>query len=49
MVLGVFGVNWLELVLSRLSGGVGVRREILSFKSTLSASTGTKPLATKLF
>jgi hypothetical protein len=48
-VLGVLGVNWLELVLGRLLGGDGVRREILSFESTLSASIGTRPLAAKLF
>jgi hypothetical protein len=42
-------MNWLELVLGRLSGGVGVRREIFSLESTLSASIGTKPVAAKLF
>jgi hypothetical protein len=49
MVLGVFGVNWLDLLIGRLPGGVGVRREILSFESTLSVSTSTRPLAAKLF
>jgi hypothetical protein len=49
MVLGVFGVNWLDLLLGRLLGGVGVRREIFSLERTLSASIGTKPLAAKLF
>jgi hypothetical protein len=48
-VLGVFGVNWLDLLLGRLLSGVGVRREILSLLSTLSASNSTRPLATKLF
>ena len=48
-VLGVFGVNWLDLLLGRLVSGVGVRREILSLLSTLSASNGTRPLAAKLF
>jgi hypothetical protein len=42
-------VNSLDLLLSRLLGGVGVRREILSLLSTLSASNSTRPLATKLF
>jgi hypothetical protein len=49
IVLGVFGVNWLDLLLGRLLGGVGVRREILSLLSTLSVSNGTRPLAAKLF
>jgi hypothetical protein len=49
MVLGGFGVNWLDMLLGQLLGGVGVRREILSFESTLSASTSPKPLAAKLF
>jgi hypothetical protein len=45
-------VNWLELVEivpGRLPSGVGVRREIFSLESTLSASIGTKPVAAKLF
>jgi hypothetical protein len=42
-------VNWLDLLLDRLLSGDGVRREILSFESTLSVSTGTRPLAAKLF
>jgi hypothetical protein len=42
-------VNWLDLLLGRLLGGEGVRREILSFESTLSTSTGTRLLAAKLF
>jgi hypothetical protein len=42
-------VNWLDLLLGRLLGGEGVRREILSFESTLSISTGTRLLAAKLF
>jgi hypothetical protein len=45
-------VNWLELVElvpGRLSGGVGVRREIFSLESTLSVSISTKPVAAKLF
>jgi hypothetical protein len=41
-------VNLLDLLLSRLLSSVGVRREILSLESTLSASTSTRPLATKL-
>jgi hypothetical protein len=42
-------VNSLDLLLGRLLGGVGVRREILSLLSTLSLSNGTRPLAAKLF
>jgi hypothetical protein len=42
-------VNWLELVLSRLSSSISVRREIFSFERTLSASISTKPVAAKLF
>jgi hypothetical protein len=48
-VLGVFGVNWLDLLLRRLLSGVGVRREILSLLSTLSVSNSTRLLAAKLF
>jgi hypothetical protein len=47
-VLGVSGVNWLDGLLSWLLGADGVRREILSFESTLSVSIGTRPLAGKL-
>jgi hypothetical protein len=42
-------VNSLDLLLSRLLGGVGVRREILSLLSTLLVSNSTRLLATKLF
>jgi hypothetical protein len=42
-------VNWLDRLLGRLLGGDGVRREILSFESTVSASIGTGSLAAKLF
>jgi hypothetical protein len=42
-------VNWLDLLLGRIDGGEGVRREILSFERTFSASIGTRPLAAKLF
>ena len=42
-------MNWLDLLLGRLLRGVGVRGEILSFESTLSASTGTGLVAIKLF
>jgi hypothetical protein len=42
-------VNWLYLLFGRLLSGVGIRREILSFESTLSVSTGTRLLAAKLF
>jgi hypothetical protein len=42
-------VNWLDLLLGRLLGGVGVRREIFSLERTLSASTGFRPVAIKLF
>jgi hypothetical protein len=42
-------VNSLDLLVSRLLGGDGVRREILSLLSTLSGSNSTRPLAAKLF
>ena len=42
-------MNSLDLLLSRLLSGDGVRREILSLLSTLSGSNGTRPLAAKLF
>jgi len=48
-VLGAFGVIWLDLLLGLLLAGVGVRIEILSFESTLSVLTDTRPLAVKLF
>lgn len=48
-VFGVCGVNWLDMLLGRLLGGVGVRSEILSFESTRSGSIGTRLVAAKLF
>jgi hypothetical protein len=41
-------VKWLDLLLSRLDGGGGVRSDILSLESTRLASTGTIPVAAKL-
>jgi uncharacterized membrane protein len=49
MVLDVFSINWLDLLLGWLLSSIGVCREILSFESTLSILTGTRPLALKLF
>lgn len=49
IVLSVFGVNWLDLVFSRLLSGDRVCREIFSFKRIFSGSNSTRPLATKLF
>jgi hypothetical protein len=42
-------VNWLDLLLGRLNSGEGVRSDILSLESTLSALTGIIPVAAKLF
>jgi hypothetical protein len=49
MVLGISSTNSLDLLLSRLISGNGVRREILSLLSTLSIYTSTRPVAAKLF
>jgi hypothetical protein len=48
-VLGVFGVNWLDLLLGLLFGGVGVCREIFSLKRTFSGSIGFILVVMKLF
>jgi hypothetical protein len=41
-------VNWLDLLLGRLAGGVGVQSEIFSFDITRSGSNGVIPVAAKL-
>ena len=41
-------MNWLDLLLGRLPGGVGVLSEIFSFDSTRSGLNGVIPAAAKL-
>jgi hypothetical protein len=41
-------MNSLDLLLGRVDGGEGVRREIFSLESTLLVLTGTVLVATKL-
>ena len=41
-------MNWLDLLLSRLPGGVGVLSEIFSLDSTRFGSNGVRPVAAKL-
>ncbi len=41
-------MNWLDLLLSRVPGGVSVESEIFSFDSTRSGSNGVILIAAKL-